>query len=401
MKQEYHYVSIEKLSKLIREQKASPVEIVEACLTRIEKLNPELNAFITVLQDGALEEAKKAEAEIKTGKWRGTLHGIPIGVKDFYDTAGVKTTAAFEHFKDRVPQKDAVAVAKLKAAGAIIIGKTNMHTLGMGTTGLESFFGPVKNPWNFEYIPGGSSSGSAVAIASGMCYATLDTDAVGSCRLPAAVNGVVGFKGSYGLIDIRGILEGTQPPDEFIVWMAHAGITARTTGDVTAMLETLSEYRQREGGRPRIGIAKNLDLQAGVKAVFEKACNMVEKLDFATEDAEAPFWNFNQGIANIKADRKSVADKTFRNIDVLVLPTIPTTTLKVKDVGKDPQALSAGYTIFANYYGLPAISVPCGFAPDGLPVGLQIVGRPEGEGAVFQVAHEYESMAVFHKHPIP
>ncbi len=137
-------------------------------------------------------------------------------MKDFYDTSGIKTTAAFEHFKSRVPKNDAVGVAKLKDAGAIIIGKTNMHTLGMGTTGLASYFGPVKNPWNSDYIPGGSSSGSAAAVASGLCYATFDTDAIGSCRLPAAVCGVVGFKGTFGLIDMRGILEGTEPPDEMI-----------------------------------------------------------------------------------------------------------------------------------------------------------------------------------------
>ncbi|MCE8428083.1 MAG: hypothetical protein J5U19_06835 [Candidatus Methanoperedens sp.] len=117
------------------------------------------------------------------------MHGIPVGIKDFYDTAGIKTTAVFEHFKDRVPTKDAVGVAKLKEAGAIIIGKTNMHKLGMGTTGLDSYFGPVHNPWNSEYIPCGSSSGSAAAVASGMCYTTFDTDAIGSCRLPAACCG--------------------------------------------------------------------------------------------------------------------------------------------------------------------------------------------------------------------
>src|SRR6266436_646501 len=196
------------IQKNVRMQRVSPVEVVNACLKRIEEFNPELNAFITVLADQALEQARVAEAEIKAAKWRGPLHGIPVGIKDFYDTAGIKTTAAFEHFKDRVPGRDAVGVAKLKAAGAIIIGKMNMHRLGMGTTGIDSYYGPVHNPWNAEYIPGGSSAGSAVAVASGMCYATLDTDAIGSCRLPAACCGVVGFKGTYGLISTKGILDG-------------------------------------------------------------------------------------------------------------------------------------------------------------------------------------------------
>lgn len=178
----YYYYNIGKLSKLFHEQKVSPVEIVDECLTRIEELNPKVNAFITVMKDQSLEKAKQAELEIKSGKWRGPLHGIPVGIKDFYDTAGVKTTAAFEHFKGRIPKKDAMIVAILKEAGAIIIGKMNMHMLGMGTTGLESYFGSIKNPWNAAYIPGGSSSGSAAAVASGMCYATVDTDAIGSCR---------------------------------------------------------------------------------------------------------------------------------------------------------------------------------------------------------------------------
>jgi aspartyl-tRNA(Asn)/glutamyl-tRNA(Gln) amidotransferase subunit A len=209
---EKEITDIATIHQQVRMQKVSPVEVVHACLSRIEQFNPKLNAFITVLADQALAQARVAEAEIKAEKWRGPLHGIPVGIKDFYDTAGIKTTAAFEGFKDRVPGKDAAAVAKLKEAGAIIVGKMNMHRLGMGTTGLESYYGPVVNPRNAEYIPGGSSAGSAAAVASGMCYATLDTDAIGSCRLPAACCGVVGFKGTCGLIDPQGILEGEPDP---------------------------------------------------------------------------------------------------------------------------------------------------------------------------------------------
>src|SRR5262245_43830855 len=157
MLENYYYSSISELSKLIRAGKVSPVAAVNACLQRIEKLNPKLNAFITILTDQALEQAKVAATEIEAGWWRGPLHGIPIGIKDFYDSAGIKTTAGFEHFKDRVPTTDAAGVVKFKEAGAIIMGKMNMHTLGMGTTGLDSYFGPVHNPWNVEYIPGGSS----------------------------------------------------------------------------------------------------------------------------------------------------------------------------------------------------------------------------------------------------
>src|SRR5947209_13252061 len=151
----HEYASIRGLDQLIRTQKISPVEVINVCLKRIKELNTTLSAFITVLGDQAFEKAKNAEAEIKAGNWRSPLHGIPVGIKDFYDTAGIKTTAAFEHFENRVPKKDAAVVKKLKKAGAIVIGKMNMHTLGMGTTGLESDFGPVRNPWDSDYIPGG------------------------------------------------------------------------------------------------------------------------------------------------------------------------------------------------------------------------------------------------------
>jgi aspartyl-tRNA(Asn)/glutamyl-tRNA(Gln) amidotransferase subunit A len=241
----YHFAGIAEIGEWIRRGDVSPVELLKSFLERIGKLNPQLNAFITVASESALQGAESAAKEIREGKWRGPLHGLPIGIKDFYDTAGIRTTAAFEHFRNRVPGRDAACVEELKKAGAIIIGKTNMHTLGMGTTGLESCFGPVKNPWDAKYIPGGSSSGSAAAVASGLCYATIDTDAIGSCRLPAACCGVVGFKGTYGLIDMNGILAGEKPPDEEIVWMAHAGITARSVEDTAIILNVLAERAAR------------------------------------------------------------------------------------------------------------------------------------------------------------
>jgi aspartyl-tRNA(Asn)/glutamyl-tRNA(Gln) amidotransferase subunit A len=174
MKDRLYYARIGELAERLREGDLSRGDIIDSCLARIDALNGKLNAFITVMRDHAVEHAS------------GALDGIPIGIKDFYDTAGVRTTAAFEGFKSRVPKKDAVSVKKLKDAGAIVVGKMNMHKLGMGTTGLESDFGPARNPWSDAYIPGGSSSGSAAAVAAGLCYATLDTDAIGSCRLPPA-----------------------------------------------------------------------------------------------------------------------------------------------------------------------------------------------------------------------
>jgi Asp-tRNA(Asn)/Glu-tRNA(Gln) amidotransferase A subunit family amidase len=282
------------VSDAIRQRKVSPVDVVSSCLERIERLQPRLNAFITVAADAALSAAETAAKDIEQGHWKGPLHGIPIGLKDFYDTAGLRTTAAFERFKNRVPANDAAAVDKLKRAGAIVIGKTNMHTLGMGTTGLESAFGPVSNPWNSSYIPGGSSSGSSAAVASGLCYATLDTDAIGSCRLPAACCGVVGYKGSYGSVD-----------------------------------------------------------------------------------------------------REAINGLTFKDIDVLVLPTTSSPTPTVERARGNELALSPELTMFANYYALPAISMRCGADSRGLPLGLQLVARRGDDASVLQLASQYEAATQF------
>src|SRR5262245_53894043 len=316
-----HYLSISAVQRSIYDRKISPVELVENCLKRIADLNPNLNAFITVLAHEAIEQAKQFELEIKAGTWRGPLHGIPLGVKDFYDTAGVKTTAACHPFRTRVPGTDAVSVAKLKNAGAIIIGKTNMHALGMGTTGLESYFGPVKNPWNADYIPGGSSSGSAVAVATGMCYATLDTDAIGSCRLPAACCGVVGFKGTYGLIDMTGILAGEQPPDETIRWLGHAGVTTRSAEDTACIVDVFAEPSNAVTAMFRIGVADNVRAEGDVGDAFEAAVELFRRLGHETRRTAAPQHDPGRGIAHIERDRASITEQAFSDIDLLILPT--------------------------------------------------------------------------------
>lgn len=410
MKKHYHYLTISQVNKLIRAEKISPVELVHTCLERIGELNSKLNAFITVLSSEAQQQAKQAEEEIKKGNWRGPLHGIPVGIKDFYDTAGIKTTAAFEYFKDRIPKQDAVGVTKLKEAGAIIIGKTNMHTLGLGTTGLVSYFGPVKNPWNSDYIPGGSSSGSAAAVASGLCYATLDTDAIGSCRLPAAICGVIGFKGTFGLIDIKGILEGTEPPDEMIQWLGHAGITTRGVEDVALMLNLLAERNKHaktvdfpvhppKNRNLRVGVANNLQVDEEVLVMFQRAVDEIKGFGYPINEITPPFWDVHQGFRNIKSDRALIAQEMFQSIDVLILPTIPTTTPLIPDADKDPQALSVKHTVFANYYGLPAVTVPSGFDIHGMPLGLEVVGKPWNENTVLQFAYQYQMATEYGKKP--
>jgi aspartyl-tRNA(Asn)/glutamyl-tRNA(Gln) amidotransferase subunit A len=413
MTEPVHYLSIEKLHRAIREKEISPVEIVDASLSRIDRLDSELNAFALVLADEAREQAKQAESEISAGRWRGPLHGVPIGIKDFYDTAHIRTTAAFERFKNRVPSKDAESVAKLKAAGAVIIGKMNMHTLGTGTTGLESLFGPVRNPWNARYIPGGSSSGSAAAVAAGLCYATLDTDAIGSCRLPAACCGVIGFKGTYGLLSAKGILEG-EKADEAILWYSHPAITTRSVEDTSILLRTLaepdrrddvdrSERHARERKVLRVGVAENAKPDAQAARVYAAAVDALRPLGHDIVKTTAPLDIPGFGdLHAIEVDRQSIADRAFRNIDILVLPTLTGTVLEVDQARGNPQALSPSFTVFANYFGLPAIGVPCGLDDNGLPVGLQFVGKPWDEGVVLSLANQFLASGEFtHRHPVP
>ena len=402
-----YYSTIADLQTLIHARQVSPVAIVDACLARVAELNPRLNAFALVLTDEARKQARHAETEIRDGHWRGPLHGIPIGIKDFYDTAGVPTTAAFKPFEKRIPGADAVSVARLKDAGAIVLGKMNMHTLGMGTTGLESLFGPVQNPWHASYIPGGSSSGSAAAVAAGLCYATLDTDAIGSCRLPAACCGVAGVKGTFGLISVDGILAGEQPPDETIRWLSHAGITARTAEDCAIVLNALSPRSQIDfaavdasARRLRVGVADSFTAEGDVAAAFPGAVERVRTFAEVVS-AAVPLQMPRFDKHTIEEDRRTVAHRVFRDVDLLLLPATATPVLSVEEARSNPQALSPANTVFANYFGLPAATVPCGFDARGLPLGLQIVGKPHDDATVLEVGRRYQAATDFNRHPIP
>jgi aspartyl-tRNA(Asn)/glutamyl-tRNA(Gln) amidotransferase subunit A len=399
--------TIEALSARIRCRQLSPVDVLQGCLDRIDALNPHLNAFITVLADQALAEAKTAQEEIRAGHWRGPLHGIPIGIKDMFDTAGIKTTAAHEKFKTRVPAIDAAAVSRLKSAGAVVIGKTNMHRLAMGTTSVDSAFGAVRNPWNLEHIAGGSSGGSAAAIAARMCYATLDTDAIGSCRLPASCCGVSGFKGTYGLVSNSGVLAG-EPVDDAILWLAHAAITARSARDAAIVLSLLAEPGSQSVQKPdyfaglnrrftpRIGIVTNFESDREVAAAFETAVQALRRLG-NTREIVAPLDNPGFDVRHIAADRRRIAGSLFEDLDVIALPTTVTPPPTIQAAGENATALSAHNTLFANYCGLPAISVPCGFNKSQLPLGVQIVGKPQDDQVVLCVADQFQGVTAWHK----
>jgi aspartyl-tRNA(Asn)/glutamyl-tRNA(Gln) amidotransferase subunit A len=228
-------LTLSEASQLVHAKKVSPVELTRACLGRIEPLNPRLNAFITVTADSALAEARSAEAEIHRGHWKGPLHGIPLALKDLLDTAAARTTAGSGLFKDRVPREDAEVVRRLKAAGVVLLGKLNLHEFAYGGSSVISYFGPVRNPWEPDYCAGGSSAGSAAAVAAELCFGALGTDTGGSIRQPAGYCGVVGLKPTYGRVSTRGLIP--------LAWsLDHVGPMARTVKDVTLMLQAIAGY---------------------------------------------------------------------------------------------------------------------------------------------------------------
>jgi aspartyl-tRNA(Asn)/glutamyl-tRNA(Gln) amidotransferase subunit A len=228
-------LGLSEASQLVRSKKVSPVELTRECLSRIERLNPKLNAFITVTADSALAEARQAEAEIQRDRWRGPLHGIPIALKDLIDTAGVRTTAASGLFKDRVPTQDAEIVRRLKAAGAVFLGKLNLHEFAYGGSSAISYFAPVRNPWDSGHSPGGSSGGSAAAVAAQLCYAAIGSDTGGSVRQPAGYCGIVGLKPTYGRVSTSGVIPLSWSQD-------HLGPMTRTATDAALMLQVIAGY---------------------------------------------------------------------------------------------------------------------------------------------------------------
>jgi aspartyl-tRNA(Asn)/glutamyl-tRNA(Gln) amidotransferase subunit A len=432
--------SIAEVAEKVRQRKISPVDLVRECLEQIERLNPTLNAFITVTADSALAEAKKAEEEIQSGKWRGPLHGIPIGLKDLIDTAGVRTTAASAVFRERVPDEDADVVKKLKAAGAVFIGKQNLQEFAYGSSSLISHFGPVRNPVNPEFITGGSSSGSAAAVAAGMCYAAIGTDTAGSIREPASICGVVGLKPSYGLVSTRGIIPLSKSLD-------HAGPITRTVEDAAIVLDAIAENRGNYLQELKAGIHDFVvgvprkyfyeDLDSEIASAVETAIKNLARTAKAVREVECPvdqdrtIFNaesrayhrdkmasypelydpetlrrlttadavsepeYQNALAQLQRTRQKIGEM-FRDVDILISPTVPISSPRISDLQEDISNLRPAEILLLrntrpiNAWGLPAISIPCGFTSQGLPIGLQIIGPPHGEGKVFRAAYAIE-----------
>jgi aspartyl-tRNA(Asn)/glutamyl-tRNA(Gln) amidotransferase subunit A len=406
------FTPIRELLGRMRRGDVSPVALAEHCLARIDALNPALNAFITVTTDLAREQARAAVDALRRGGARGALNGIPVAVKDFYDTAGIRTTAGAPQFAHRVPARDAELVTSLREAGTVLVGKTNMHILGTGTTSLERHFGPVVNPWSATLVAGGSSGGSAAAVAAGLCFATVDTDAVGSGRLPAAICGVVCFKPTYGALSAKGILEG-EPPDPTNVALSHPCITARSADDVALVYEALIAARptqpesaphpvRSEPAVRRVGVVANCAGTRDVKAPLEGVARALSRMGIERREARVPFESARFDVRTIERDREAIEGTLFADVDALLLPTLTAPTPTVDDArARGAMAVSPDNTFFCNYYGLPAISIPVRVDGDGLPLGVQFVGPKGADAQVLALAQAYPHATDWRYEPPP
>ena len=450
--------SIKQISELLRKGSLSPVELTEDCLARIEKQNPRLNAFITVTAESARAQACTAETEIRRGDWRGPLHGVPLALKDLIDTAGVRTTAASAMFKDRIPAEDAEVVRRLKGAGAVLLGKQNLHEVAYGGSSMVSYFGEVRNAWNSEHITGGSSGGSATAVAAGLGFGALGTDTAGSVREPAALCGVVGLKPTYGRVSARGViplsvsLDHVGPiartvADAAVIFQAIAGFDAKDAASVDAPVEDYVAALGKSLKPLIIGVPRKFffdDLDAGVASAMTHALAGMVTLGAELHELELPIptdrtlqkaesYAFHAEFVarspelyqpetlrrirtgeNVNPEellqcrheltrvRHDIA-AVFAEVDLLVTPTTPIPAPVIAELKQNPDLLRPRELLLLrntrpiNVWGLPAISIPCGFIPAGLPIGLQIIGPHWGEAKVLQLAHAYEQATAWHK----
>jgi aspartyl-tRNA(Asn)/glutamyl-tRNA(Gln) amidotransferase subunit A len=444
----------------VRSGAVTSTALTQACLERIEVYQPKLDAFITVMKPQALAAAAQLDAEQKAGKLRGALHGVPLAIKDIIDTFDARTTGGSALFEDRVPAEDATVVARLRAAGAVIIGKANTQEFAMGG-GETSYYGPARNPWNLAHNTGGSSSGSGAAMAAHLAYGALGTDTGGSVRIPASYCGIVGMKATYGLVPIKGIMPLTASLD-------HCGPMTRTVADNAAMLNVMAGYDKYDitsvdhakedyvaqmaqpvtGFKLATPVGYFDDLDPEVAKAIEDAVALMAKLTKGVSEGILPgtthlgslgtlgetiAWHeqyFKNAPAKymlqerrrlqaamdnpptaaeyirakweIETLRRKV-DDAFNSFDLVVLPTqriLPPTLNeligRVNDNKTANPRVSSNCTPF-NIFGLPAISIPCGYSKSGLPIGLMIAGPHFSEGKIYALASAYEKATEWHK----
>lgn len=436
-------LSLTEARKRIREDAVHASDLADACLRQIDRLNPLINAFITVITLDS-EETKQTTKNL--------LNSIPIAVKDLYETKGIRTTAGSKFFSNYIPEQDAYVVQKLKEAGAVIIGKTNTHEIALGVTNNNPHYGACKNPWDTKRITGGSSGGSAAAVAADMCIAAVGTDTGGSIRIPASLCGVVGLKPTYGRVSLRGIIP--------LSWnLDHAGPITKTVGDAALMLQVMAGYdpldpasvkmlpgdfashlKDSLDGRT-IALATGDYIEASDPEVMNAVCEaakVFESLGAKVKKVEIS-WLRNAALANglmttadgaayhrerlkehpdwfgedvrqrlemgaaytsteyalarrTQAEARREAEVFFESHELLLLPTTPISApLLEGDNAVERARQLTRFTAPFNLTGLPALSLPCGFTQNGLPIGLQIVSRPWNEVGILRAGLAYEN----------
>ena len=363
----------------LRGHQVTSVDLTEACLERIDVYNPKLDSFITVTKPQALAAARQADLEIQAGKYRGTVHGIPFAAKDNIDTAGVKTTGGSALFADRVPVEDATVIDRLKAAGAVLLGKTNLQEFALGASN-NSDWGPVRNPWNLLHYGGGSSSGSGAAVTAYIDYVAGMEQSVNHFRLGIPT----------------GHFDGLQPEVEKAVMEAIALLATITRGT-------------KEMTLPPLGNAVHLEpeILAWHEQYFKTqpdkySASVRRSLAVATA-TNARAEDYIRAVWALQELRRRV-DHSFSEVDLVVLPTTsvvapPIGELLQRDANPKPGDSLKDYPscIFFNVYGLPAVSVPCGFSKTGLPIGLTIAGPHFSESRILALANAYEKATDWHQ----
>jgi aspartyl-tRNA(Asn)/glutamyl-tRNA(Gln) amidotransferase subunit A len=443
--------TITELGAAYRAGRLSPVEATQLCLDRIARLDPALHAFLSVTGDLALAQARTAADELARGRDRGPLHGVPIGLKDLVDVAGQATTAASGVFANRIATEDAEVVRRLREAGAVFLGKLNLHEIAYGGSGYIGHGPASRNPVNAAHICGGSSSGSAAAVGAGLCYAALGSDTSGSIRLPAALCGVVGFMASYGLVSLRGVMPLSSSYDHVgpmtrsvrdaaLVLQAIAGHDAR---DITSLAIPLADYTAAADAPTahlRIGVARPhffVDLHPDVAAAMERALALLANLGAELRDITPPVdddrtvfraesYAVHRRFMESTPERyqpetlrrlRTGAEVTasdyiekwqhlqqmrrgsralFDGIDLMVTPTVPMPAPTFAELETDPDTLRPKELILMrntrpfDIWGTPAVSIPCGTTAAGLPIGLQIAGPVGAEANVLRLAAAFE-----------
>ena len=437
---------------------------VKRCLDNIDRFDQQVNAFIAVLSETALEEAQQADDNYAGGGGAGLLAGVPISIKDCIDVAGVRCTNGSLFFKDYVPERDALIVQRLRKAGAVIVGKTNLHEFAYGSTTQNPHYGPTRNPWDLTRIPSGSSGGAGASLAADMCVGAVGSDTGGSVRTPAAINGVTGLRPTMGSIPMTGSFTRICPAIDTvgplgksvdIVARMFTAMAGYDDDDIYSVRHSWSDaFQEMSSGIAglRIGLPRHFffdDLEPGIGDAVEEAATQMGQLgaviseielegaDSAQQDVMPMVWAdayeyhrervedapelFGQDVrdrillgrdisgrdyaAALRARERwnRVVDRALQEVDVILTPTTPRVAPSI-EASSDMLATTHHLTRFTypfSWSGLPGLSIPCGFTANELPIGVLLNGRPYEEGVLFRIGSDYQANTDWHQRKPP